>query len=293
MTVPNSFFPALAHAIDPTILHSIRQASLATSTNFGLLMAQAAQESGFNADAQSSTSSAAGLFQFIDSTWLDMVRRFGAKYGVGQLAKQIGVSGNGQPFVSDPATRREILDLRRNPTLSAELAGEYMKHNQTKLEAAHGHPLKPADIYMAHFLGADGATAFLKAVETKGNTIAANLLPDAAAANKAIFYDASGKPRTVAEIYDSLANKIDSEATALSSLAPSEQWAANTDTGSASAASPGISAMARPVDWSGVKLSPQVLDMLNIVALAALKMADTVGTRTPVPTASPHERHSA
>lgn len=292
MTAPSTPLTALARAIDPTVLNSIRQASAATSTDFGLLMAQAAQESGFQPDAKSSTSSAAGLFQFVDSTWLDMVRRFGAKYGIGQLAQQIGQDANGRPYVRDPALRQRILDLRRDPALSASLAGEYAKLNQNEVEHALGHKLDRADIYMAHFLGAAGATDFLKAVETKGNTIAADLLPEAAAANKAIFYDQrTGQPRTVAEIYHSLAAKIDKEASELGALDSGTASLAIAD--NASGTMPAYSATTPKVDWSGVKLSPQILDMLNIVALAALKMTEKPSTPPYSPAAPPpRERHS-
>jgi soluble lytic murein transglycosylase-like protein len=289
MTTPINPDPALRRAIDPTILHSIRQASAATATDFGLLMAQASQESGFRADAKSSTSSAAGLFQFVDSTWLDLVRRFGAKYGMGQLAQQIGQNTEGKPVVSDPALRKTILDLRQDPQLSAALAGEYTKLNQSEVERALGHPLQRADLYMAHFLGASGATSFLKAVETKGDTIAADLLPDAASANQAIFYDAqTGKPRTVAEIYRVLAGKIEREASDLGGLAASDA--------PASSPLPTASAGRPALNWTGVKLSTTVLDMMNVVALAALKMATTEGSSpspyTPAAPYSPRERHS-
>src|SRR5215469_1395832 len=226
MTAPAAASAALAPAIDPTVLHSIQRASQTTATDFGLLMAQAAQESGFHADAKSATSSAAGLYQFTDSTWLDMMRRFGAKYGVGQLAQQISQDASGKAVVGDPATRQRILALRQDPALSAALAGEYTKLNAAEVEHALGHPLQRADLYMAHFLGASGASAFLKAVETKGNIAAADLLPDAAAANKGIFFDAqTGKARSVADIYHSLASKIEKMAADLAGLS-----SANTST---------------------------------------------------------------
>ncbi len=297
MTAPSNPYPALASTIDPTILRSIRQASQATSTDFGLLMAQAAQESSFRADAKSTTSSASGLFQFVDSTWLSMVQRFGAKYGLGQLAQQIGQDGSGKPAVSDPSVRREILDLRRNPAVSAALAGEYDKLNETQVESALGHPVNRADLYLAHFLGAGGATSFLKALESKGNTDAAGLLPEAAAANPSIFYDAAtGKSRTIADIYHALATKIDAEATALDASAPAAPpWAANAVEEGAGPSSSGfsVSSMGHTIDWSGVKLSAPVLAMLDVVAEAALKMTDDAAPNSLPPLSpDPRERHS-
>lgn len=295
MTVPNNPYPALSSAVDPAVLRSIRQASQSTSTDFGLLMAQAQRESGFRADAKSSSSSAAGLFQFVDSTWLDMVHRFGDKYGVGNLADQISQTSSGKLVVSNPDLRQKILDLRQDPTLSADLAAEYAKQNQTEIEQAIGRPLSRGDLYMAHFLGAGGATEFLKALDTKGNTVAANLLPDAAAANPSIFYDASGRAKTVGEIYQTVASKIEQDASAFggaSQMAPAQSvsLADVATTFGADSSGASTSSLGRSLDWSGVKLSTPMLQMLNVVALAALKMTDDSSdstTPTPAPSLSP------
>src|SRR5579883_2443343 len=107
MTLPSAFsLPkgdrrALG-AIDPAVLQGIRQASRATHIDFAYLMAQASQESGFQADAKAKTSSATGLYQFIDSTWLDMVRLHGAQYGIGDLAAQVREDASGRSVVADP-----------------------------------------------------------------------------------------------------------------------------------------------------------------------------------------------
>lgn len=291
MTVPNNPFPALLHAVDPTVLRSIRQASQATSTDFGLLMAQAQRESGFRADAKSSTSSAAGLFQFVDSTWLDMVHRFGDKYGVGDLAQQISETGGGKLVVTNADTKQKILDLRQDPAISASLAAEYAKQNQNEMEQSLGRPLSRGDLYMAHFLGAGGATQFLKALDSQGDTPAAKLLPDAAAANPGIFYDGSGSAKSIREIYESVASKIEKDASAFAdnpastSTPPDASFTvasvANTlglssDATSASAGM-GVSSLGHGVDWSGVKLSAPLLQMLNVVALAALTMTEDSG----------------
>ncbi|MGE5202709.1 MAG: transglycosylase SLT domain-containing protein, partial [Acidobacteriota bacterium] len=215
MPTPTHPLPHLA-AVDPAIARGIRQASAATNVDFGFLVADASQESGLNADAKAASSSASGLFQFIDGTWLQMVQRFGDKYGIGELAQQVTLDPSGRVRVSDPALRQQILDLRRDPRLSAAFAAEYTKANAADLERALGRKVNHADLYMAHFLGAGGASRFLQAVGTDGNAIAAELLPEAAAANKAVFYDTStGAPKTVAEIYRAFAAKIEQHSHAL------------------------------------------------------------------------------
>lgn len=273
MTAPISAHSVFAGAIDPAVLRGIREASQTSSADFGLLMAQAARESGFRPDAKSPTSSAAGLFQFVDSTWLDMIHRFGAKYGVGQLAQAVSETKAGKLVVRDPTVRQKILALRDDPVLSAALAGEYAKLNQAELERAVGRPPSRGDLYLAHFLGAGGAADLLNAVATKGDTIAARLLPDAAAANPAIFYDSAGRPRTVAEIYRTVAGTIERDASAFegdAAIAPSPTETGSNAESLALAATP----PSHFADWSGVKLSPSMLAMLNVVALAALKLSE-------------------
>ncbi|HXQ53207.1 MAG TPA: transglycosylase SLT domain-containing protein [Stellaceae bacterium] len=284
MAVPNNPYPALQRAVDPALVRNIRQASQSSSTDFGLLMAQAAQESGFKPDAKSAGGSAAGLFQFIDSTWLDMVHRFGAKYGAGDLASQISVSAAGKPEVADPATRQRILALRSDPALSASLAGEYAKLNKDEVERALGHGVGAADVYMAHFLGAGGATQFLRALESDGATPAADLLPDAAANNRGVFYDgATGRAKSVAEIYRTLGGRIEQQANDFAGLAgdgDAVQGDMNETLPASGGAAPSVS---RRFDFAGLHLSQPVAAMLDTLTLVALRIVNGGGAQAAHP----------
>src|ERR1700691_2401207 len=111
MVAPNNPYPTAPRGVDPAIVAQIRQASQASAADFGLLMAQAKQESGFNPNAKAATGSASGLFQFVSSTGLDLVHKFGAKYGVGDLARQITTDSTGKASVANPAARQKILAL--------------------------------------------------------------------------------------------------------------------------------------------------------------------------------------
>jgi hypothetical protein len=234
MTAPNdtiSSAPTVRNAtsIDPAVLKGIRQASQSTHTDFGYLMAQAAQESGFQSGAKATTSSATGLFQFVASTWLDMVRQHGAKHGIGQLADQVTCDATGRPHVADPAVRQSILALRKDPRISAALAGEFAQDNKAEVERALGRPAQKTDLYLAHFLGAGGATELLKAIQKNGATPAADILPEAASANRAVFFDGrTGEPRTVADLYRNFSNKIEKNATAYTALGTTGLAAAST-----------------------------------------------------------------
>jgi hypothetical protein len=192
----------------PEVAQAIHKASARTGVDFSYLVAQAGQESSFKPDAKAATSSAKGLYQFIEKTWLTMVRDKGGAHGLGDLADQIGGASDG-PRVADPTARQKILDLRNDPSLSAVMAAEYAKANQTQLETALGRRAGSTDLYMAHFLGAAGATKFLNAVQKTPDKTGAELLPEAAAANRGAFYDKAGRALSVKKIYDTYAAKFD------------------------------------------------------------------------------------
>lgn len=191
------------------VVKAVQQASNATGVDFSYLMHKASVESGYRTDVKAKTSSATGLFQFTEGTWLSMIKQHGAKHGLGVYAEQIGGS-NGQARVSDPALRKEILNLRKDPRLSALFAAELANDNKTHMENELGRPVGKTELYMAHFLGAGGATKFLKAMDKNPNQPAASLLPEAARANLNVFYSGT-KPRSVGDIFERFAGKFDED----------------------------------------------------------------------------------
>lgn len=187
---------------------AIQLASAHTGVQFGYLLNQARLESGLNPDARARTSSATGLFQFIDQTWLGMVRQHGAEHGLGWAAGQIRQGPNGRYYVADPGTRQQILDLRRQPEAASAMAAEYAADNGRYLESRLGRQMEPVDLYLAHFLGAGGAARFLRAHDANPDAAAAPLLPQAARANRPIFFNRDGSMRSFAEIRARFAEKI-------------------------------------------------------------------------------------
>ena len=82
----------LTSALDTTrsrVTGAIQQASGTTGASFEYLLATAKMESNFNPSAGASTSSARGLYQFIDQTWLGTVKEAGAQLGYGNQADAI------------------------------------------------------------------------------------------------------------------------------------------------------------------------------------------------------------
>lgn len=162
-----------------------------------LLMAVADKESSFATTVQAKTSSATGLYQFIEQTWLGVVFEFGRKHGM--VAEAAQISRNGRQFVvADANERQRILDLRREPYLSALLAAEMLKRDTLRLEKAMGRHLTGGEIYLIHFLGPDAAQTFIATMEETPGASAAELLPRPAQANRPIFYaEAGGETKTL------------------------------------------------------------------------------------------------
>jgi hypothetical protein len=191
---------------------AIHLASERTGVQFGYLFNQARIESSLNPNARARTSSATGLFQFIEQTWLGVVKQHGAEHGLGQAADAIQRGRNGRYYVADPALRQQILDLRRQPEAASAMAAEFASDNGRYLESRLGRPVEPADLYLAHFLGAGGAARFLRAHDANPNGAAASMLPAAARANRAVFFNRDGSARGFAEIRGHFAGRINAGA---------------------------------------------------------------------------------
>lgn len=188
------------------IQSAIALASSRTGVDFGYLLGQAKLESGLNANARAGTSSASGLYQFVEQSWLSVLKKHGAEHGLGWAADAIGQSG-GRYYVSGGA-RNAVMGLRNDPTAASLMAAEHASDNKAALESTLGRETNGTDLYMAHFLGLGGATKFLSKLATSPQTTGAALFPAAARANRSVFYASNGQPRTVADIYDRFATKL-------------------------------------------------------------------------------------
>ena len=190
---------------------AIARAASRTGVDFNYLLGQAKLESGLNASARAGTSSASGLYQFIDQSWLSVVKKHGADHGLGWAAEAIGNAG-GRMTVSDGATRSAILALRNNPEVASLMAAEHASDNADALQGTLGRPANGTDLYMAHFLGLGGAKQFLSAMQAAPDRTAAAMFPAAARANRNVFYDSTGNARSLSEVYDRFAGKLGASA---------------------------------------------------------------------------------
>ncbi|MGD9965241.1 MAG: transglycosylase SLT domain-containing protein [Hyphomonadaceae bacterium] len=191
----------IAPAGHDAVRAAIRRAADATGVNFSLLVETARRESAMNPHARAGTSSASGLFQFIESTWLDMVRRHGANHG---LFAQAAALRNG----ANAETRSQILALRSDPEISARMAGELARENAATLQARLGRAPGAGELYAAHVMGPNGALRLIEAAQ-QGAANAVALFPREAAANRGLFY-ANGQPRSAQALLERL--QIDADA---------------------------------------------------------------------------------
>jgi hypothetical protein len=177
------------------IVPLLREVAKMTGVDPKVLIDMVALESKFDPQARPFNprtgkylSSAVGLLQFLKGTWADRLRTDGAKYGIA---------------IGTPPT-----DARANALMGAE----FIKSNMNYLKGKVKRDLTETDVYLAHFLGAEGASKFL---QMDPNTPAATVMTDEAQANPGVFFDKTGKARTTGEIYEHFTKKISSQAKAL------------------------------------------------------------------------------
>ena len=197
---------AARFGIDHGVVAAIRLSSVRTGVDFAYLMKLAATESNFEPESQAATSSATGLYQFTHDTWLNALKKHGPKYGVmadyaAHIEYYVTWSGYKRPILRDKAMYEHLLELRKNPRLSAMITAETVRDNQQELAQSLNREPTETDLYMTHFLGTDDAITFLKSLEQSPGTHAVELFPAAARSNRDIFHPKSCDPHTVDEVY--------------------------------------------------------------------------------------------
>jgi peptidoglycan hydrolase-like protein with peptidoglycan-binding domain/predicted nucleic acid-binding Zn-ribbon protein len=202
-----------AFSIDGEVLAAIRLSSLRTGLDFPYLMELAYTESSFDPAKKARRSSAAGLYQFTEATWLGSVKAYGAKYGLGLYASEIEYAtdsnGRPRPRVANPVVYRHILALRHNPRIAALLAAEFALSNKQQLTRRIGPGFGRTELYLAHFFGIENALEFLRLLEQHPDRVAAELFPNAAQSNPGVFEPTEGSRITLREVYDFFAAKFD------------------------------------------------------------------------------------
>ncbi len=194
-------------AIRGVVEAAIQRASQATGVDFSFLLGTAKRESGYNPSAHARTSSAAGLFQFVDQTWLGTLKKHGAKYGYARYAELISQGSDGRYYVPGGESRQAVMDLRLDPHAAALMAGELATDHASYLRGRMGRDPTSGELYAAHVLGPQGSARLIEAVQRSPGQAANALFPEAASANRPIFYR-DGRPASVTEVYAALTHGV-------------------------------------------------------------------------------------
>ncbi len=210
------------------VLDAVQNASARTGVDFDYLVDVARVESRFNPTAQARTSSARGLYQFTSQTWLATLRRHGAGHGLGWAAGAVRSDASGRLSIADPQLRQQIMDLRDDPAAASAMAAALTADNRAYLESRTGRAAEPVDLYLAHFLGSGGAVRFLSAMAADPDQPGAPMMPEAAAANRSVFYAADGGMRSLSDIRERFRAKLDEGGGAPEAMpvdaAPTPRW---------------------------------------------------------------------
>ena len=204
-TTPTPAQTAPTEAKPAPVTDAIRGAAERTGVSFDYLVRTAQRESNLDPTAKAATSSATGLFQFLEQTWLGLLRSDGDKLGLKSVSDAVQSGGDGRLTIADPKLKAQALALREDPQIASVMAGVFTAHNKDALMGSLGREPTSGELYIAHFLGAGGAGELVKLAQKSPETPAANLFPEAAAANRPIFYDRSGKAKGASEVYQQLA----------------------------------------------------------------------------------------
>ncbi len=170
------------------VMAALRNASASTGADFGYLMKTAQRESNFDPAAKAPTSSATGLFQFTSETWLNVLERYGAQHNV----------------KTEGLTRDQLLALRTDADMSAQMAGELARENAKILGKKLGRQPTSAELYTAHFMGPQDAGRLIKAARRNDEGTAAEMFPRAALANASVFRGKEGAALTTSQLYEKL-----------------------------------------------------------------------------------------
>lgn len=244
------------------VFNAIEDASRSTGVDFGYLLEQAQAESNFDADVKAKTSSATGLYQFIERTWLETVAKHGYKHGLGKYGQEITFDPKrGKISVSSPKMKQEILELRKNPEIASKMAAEFAKDNRDYLAGATKKDIGSTEMYLAHFLGAGSAAKFINGMDRNGNQPASKLFPAAARANKSVFYNHNGTSKSLDQVYAFFDKKFSN-----TPIAPSDKPAGEK------------TVMPQMMHFAAMQAQPEPAEMVNVMTMDLASSAFTSTT---------------
>ncbi|MBL6080649.1 transglycosylase SLT domain-containing protein [Belnapia sp. T18] len=200
-------------SISPHVLVALQSAGGRRRDNHVLLFALAWRESRCDPEAQNPASTARGLMQFTRSAWLEATRDHGEAHGLASYVVVLTTNPDtGEITVRDRRLLAELLMLRDDSRLSAALAMARLEREKANLAVILRRPVTHADLYMVHFLGADGARRFLRELARAPSRRASDAVDlDSVTANRNVFIASDGRHYSLLEVYSEVRNTLRSQ----------------------------------------------------------------------------------
>ncbi len=205
---------------DPAIVNAIYSVSIQTGVDFELLVLKAIMESDLGRVVETSKSSALGAFQFIEPTWLTLIKRYGEQIGQGHYAQAVTFKGK-KPVVKNEMMRSEILALRYDPHVSALIKAHQIREETDVIRSMKRDTVTLADHYIAHMLGLALARDFYDLKNKNSIFAVASIsnpqMREAARLNRPFFFD--GKTAlTAAQSYQRFERRVAREFRTIQSI---------------------------------------------------------------------------
>lgn len=197
--------------LNAKLFHNIISAAQKTEYDPAMLLTMAWFESKMDAKVNNKVSSALGLFQFTEGTWIETIYKYGEKHGLNNYVNAITKDDNGKYHVKNKNDLNYILALRNNPKVSAIMAAETMKNNQNFVENKLGQKIQDKDAYLIHVLGAVGAAKFFDNLQKRPSAPVSLLFPVAVKKNPHLFIkkiDDQKKIRSIQEAKSFIGNMV-------------------------------------------------------------------------------------
>ena len=205
-----------AEKADPALIDILLEVSEKTETDFELLALKAMLESDLGRNTTNPSSTARGVFQYIETTWLTLMARYGERIGHKDYAESVKFDAiTKEPYVDRLSrySRAEILKLRFDTRVAALIKAHQMKEETPLMEIfKDSKKLSATDHYIAHMMGLGMAKDFYALKNQESDKILTHsgnpLFREAAILNPAFFYDEKGAALTAPQAYKNFTARI-------------------------------------------------------------------------------------
>lgn len=174
---------------DPHIMDAIKKAAAQTQVDITLLLIKAMVESDLGRVTIAKNSTARGIYQYIEPTWLTLLSRYKDRIGY-----------------KIPLKKEDQLALRDDPYISAMIKAHQIKDETNALQLfKHNGRINATDHYIAHMLGLPLARRFYENLNNNSNEKLADSnfsnFKQAAKLNPIFFYDIKGNALNAHDAY--------------------------------------------------------------------------------------------